>query len=286
MRLRPVLALLVVAGVAVPIAAAAAPAAPLPRDSQPLERAYAHNDYEHERPLLDATSHGFTSVEADVYLVGPELLVAHDPQDVRPDPTLQSAYLDPLRQRVHERRGAAFSGYQGVFTLLVDIKSDPVGTYLVLDRVLADYRDMLWRWEAGRPVPGAVQVIVSGNRLKPYMERQSVRYAGYDGRVAEFGTSTASLVPLISDSFPSLFTWTGQGPMPAAERSKLQNWVRQAHRAGQRVRFYGTPDTSPTRERVWAELLNAGVDHLNTDDLPGLQSWLLAHDPRERRRRP
>ena len=35
--------------------------------TQPLERAHAHNDYEHARPLLDALSHGFTSVEADVW---------------------------------------------------------------------------------------------------------------------------------------------------------------------------------------------------------------------------
>jgi hypothetical protein len=28
---------------------------------EPLPRAHAHNDYEHERPLLDALDHGFTS---------------------------------------------------------------------------------------------------------------------------------------------------------------------------------------------------------------------------------
>lgn len=27
---------------------------------QPLERAHAHNDYEHPRPLADALDHGFT----------------------------------------------------------------------------------------------------------------------------------------------------------------------------------------------------------------------------------
>lgn len=263
--------------------AAAAPAAP--RDAQPLERAHAHNDYEHDRPLLDATDRGFTSVEADVYLVGNQLLVAHDPQDVRPEPTLQSAYLDPMRERTAARGGRQIAGYGGVFQLLVDIKSDPVATYLVLDQVLAGYRDLLWRWEGGTAVRGAVQVVVSGNRLRPYMERQTVRYAGYDGRVADFGTSTSALVPLISDSFPTQFTWRGEGAMPAAERTRLRDWVAQAHKAGQRVRFYGATEVSPARERIWAELLAAGVDHINSDDLPALSAWLLRNDPRERRRR-
>ena len=48
----------------------------------PLLRAHAHNDYEHERPLLDALDHGFASVEADVWLVDGQLLVAHDREDV------------------------------------------------------------------------------------------------------------------------------------------------------------------------------------------------------------
>src|SRR4051812_12734941 len=34
-----------------------------------LSRAHAHNDYEHEHPLLDALEAGFASVEADVWLV-------------------------------------------------------------------------------------------------------------------------------------------------------------------------------------------------------------------------
>jgi hypothetical protein len=47
-------------------------------EAVPLERAHAHNDYEHERPLHDALGHGFKSVEADVWLVDGELVVSHD----------------------------------------------------------------------------------------------------------------------------------------------------------------------------------------------------------------
>ena len=74
-----------------------------------LERAHAHNDYEHDRPLYDALDHGFKSVEADIYLVGDQLLIGHDPTDLTPERTLQSLYLDPLKKIVRIT-GAASTG--------------------------------------------------------------------------------------------------------------------------------------------------------------------------------
>ena len=41
-----------------------------------LPHAYAHNDYWHKRPLLDALDNGFTHVEADVYLRHSRLVVS------------------------------------------------------------------------------------------------------------------------------------------------------------------------------------------------------------------
>jgi len=54
----------------------------------PLVRVHAHNDYEHARPLFDALDHGFMSVEVDVFLINNQLLVGHDPTQLRPDRTL------------------------------------------------------------------------------------------------------------------------------------------------------------------------------------------------------
>ena len=65
----------------------------------PLPQAHAHNDYEHARPLFDALDHGFCSIEADIWLVDDQLLVAHDFDKVSPERTLQGLYLDPLLER-------------------------------------------------------------------------------------------------------------------------------------------------------------------------------------------
>jgi len=60
--------------------------------------------------------------------------------------------------------------------------------------------------------------------------------------------------------------------MPEAERMKLREHVAKAHRRGRLVRFWATQE-SPA---VWRELLDAGVDLINTDKLAELQKFLLA----------
>jgi hypothetical protein len=245
---------------------------------RPLARAHAHNDYEHERPLLDALSHGFTSVEADIYLVDGELLVAHDPEDVVPGRTLQSLYLDPLAQRVRANHGRVYRGSDLSLQLLVDIKNTGAATYTELDRVLRRYKTMLSTYARGKVSRDAVTVVVSGDRPRELMAAQTKRYAFYDGRAADLGSGApASFIPLISDNWTNLFTWQGVGEFPAAERAKLRAFVRDAHANRQRVRFWATPDVAgPARDAIWRELVAADVDHINTDDLAGLERFLRA----------
>jgi hypothetical protein len=247
---------------------------------RPLWRAHAHNDYEHRRPLLDALDHRFGSVEADIHLVGDQLLVAHDPADLDPARTLESLYLDTLAARVRANHGSVYRGHRRPLQLLIDIKTEGSSTYLELDRHLRRYRGLFTTYAHGRVHPGPVTAVISGDRAaRTPMEAQSVRRAFYDGRLADLGTSApASFVPLISDNWTLNFTWLGVGPFPDAERARLNSIVSAAHARGQRVRFWATPDAAgPARDALWGELLAAGVDHLNTDDLAGLEAFLDAH---------
>jgi hypothetical protein len=251
---------------------------PSPQGVVPLLHAHAHNDYLHDPPLLAALEHGFTSVEADIFLVGDKLCVAHDPDKVNPERTLQSLYLDPLRQRVKANKGRVYPGGSR-FLLLVDIKSGAEPTYHKLHEILAQYRDMLTTFGPRGREDGAVLVVISGNRPLELMRSQPVRYAGYDGRLTDLDSDApADLIPLISDQWSRHFTWRGDGPMPPQEQQELRDIVQKAHARGRLVRFWATPDRQSTaRDAVWRELLSAGVDLLNSDDLKGLQEFLLKY---------
>lgn len=252
---------------------------PAPRAVTPLVNAHAHNDYRHDPPLLKALQHGFASVEADVFLVGDELLVAHGPGEITPERTLRSLYLEPLRERVRRNDGRVYPD-GGRFLLLVDVKSAVEPTWQRLHEVLKEYRDMLTTFGPQTRRDKAVLVVVSGNRSLELMASQPVRYAGYDGRLADLDSdASAEIIPLISDRWGTHFTWSGDGPMPPEERRKLGEIVQKAHAKDRLVRFWATPDQrSPAREALWRELLSAGVDLINTDDLGGLKEFLLRYE--------
>ncbi|MBO0656199.1 phosphatidylinositol-specific phospholipase C/glycerophosphodiester phosphodiesterase family protein [Streptomyces triculaminicus] len=263
---------------AAPARAAAHVPADAARPRPPLRHAHAHNDYAHPHPLADALAHGFSSVEADIWLVGDRLLVGHDASDLDPTRTLEALYLDPLLRRVRSQHGRVYAGYDLTLQLLIDIKSEGQATYRALSRHLRPYRAMLSVCSGGQVRRGAVAAVVSGDRgARIPMEAERVRYAFYDGRLADLGGAPASFAPLVSDNWTQYFTWQGAGPMPEREREILIRIVTTARSEGRKVRFWATPDRpGPEREALWRELLAAGVDYLNTDDLAGLEAFLRA----------
>jgi N-acyl-D-amino-acid deacylase len=236
----------------------------------PLIHAHAHNDYLHKRPLLDALERGFCSVEADIHLVEGKLLVAHERQMTKPDRTLQALYLDPLRERVRKNGGHVYPNGPE-FTLLVDIKSDWRTTYPVLLDVLKQYSDVLTTFRSNAKETNAIVVILTGNRSLKMFDRETIRYAAYDGQLTELDSKESpSLIPWISASWSATFKWRGAGELPSDEKQKLAEIVAKAHQHGRRVRFWGAPD----QPVFWREMQAQGVDLINTDDLPGLQQFL------------
>jgi hypothetical protein len=235
----------------------------------PLLRAHAHNDYEHARPLLDALDCGFGSIEADIYLVAGQLLVAHNAKDVKPGRTLEALYLDPLRARVQQNGGRVYRGGPTI-TLLVDVKTEAVATYAALHARLETYAAMLTVFRDGVAAPGAITVILSGNRARAELAAQPVRYAALDGRLDDLTANPpAALVPWISDNWAKHFTWKWTGPMPEADRAKFHALIAQAHAQGRRIRFWNTPDTPA----AWQLLHTSGVDLINTDHLAALRDF-------------
>ena len=242
---------------------------------KPLHNAHAHNDYWHERPLADALDRGFTSVEADIFVVDGKLLVGHARGELKPEHTLESLYLEPLARRAKENGGRVHQGGER-FILLVDIKSDAQAALAPVSEALSKYAGMLTVVDNGEVKQGAVTIVFSGNRPIAEMESATPRYAGIDGRLSDLDSNRPShLMPMISDNWTSHFTWRGDGEMPAEERRKLKKIVDKVHGAGRIVRFWGTPE----KEAVWRELRSAGVDLIGTDQLDRLATFLRNEDP-------
>ena len=236
----------------------------------PLENAHAHNDYLHQRPLLDALDHGFTSIEADVFPVEEQLLVAHTFLELSKDKTLEGLYLKPLRD-IAKRNGGSVYGDGKPIILLVDIKTKGVEANALMEPLLKSYDDIVSSHLDGEFREKAVTVIISGDRPRAEIEKSNPRYVSIDGRLGDLESAPpATFVPLISDNWGNHFKYRGKGEMPTVEREKLFDIVKKCHEQGRRLRFWATPENST----LWSELQNAGVDLIGTDDLEALQKHL------------
>ncbi|MEQ6119023.1 phosphatidylinositol-specific phospholipase C/glycerophosphodiester phosphodiesterase family protein [Reichenbachiella sp. MALMAid0571] len=240
---------------------------------KPLPNAHAHNDYMHDRPLLDALDNGFTSVEADVHLIEGKLLVTHDaPENPNAVRTLEEVYLTPLKRHIAKNDGKVYKGYTDSFYLMIDFKTEALPTYIALKKVLAKYESMLTIVNNGiEQKNGPVKVFISGNR--PYSEimQEEVKLATLDGRPDDLGKDIPSVyMPVVSQNVSSFLSWTGEGEIDSTEKSNLLDFINKAHKENKKVRLWATPDTP----EAWNFLTKSGVDLINTDRLSELRVFL------------
>lgn len=240
--------------------------------------AHSHNDYEHERPLFDALECNFKSIEADVYLVGDSLFVAHNSEDIKPGRTLRKLYLEPLKIQIEKNKGSVYGNGEEVI-LFIDIKDDGLLTYQLLHKILEDYKQDLSVFENGVKKTGSILVVVSGNRPFEFMQSQKIRLAGYDGRLENLESDISpNLMPIVSDNWAKYFKWDGIGIMPESEKQKLADYANKAKSNGYILRFWNTPNkTAEQRIAVWTELANAGVGLIGADELHELKAFLTTH---------
>jgi endonuclease/exonuclease/phosphatase family metal-dependent hydrolase len=278
---------------------------PPPVGTPVISRAHAHNDEAHcpvddakacadnaalehtGAPLTWALSHGVGSVEVDVHASwaptangeAAALTVGHD----RPDPwgrTLGDYYLRPLSELV-ARNGRVHAGSSAPFSLTVDFKSgQPTDNAQILHRALLPYRDMLYRWDprsVGRLVPGAVRIVVTGDRIdrswRPPGERlfftddaPSYLPGVRDRPGASDAWPSVHEMPVINVRWQDITDWDGSTPAGPDVYDSLASLTGFAHERGREVRVWGH-EGLPARQReaVWRMLAEADVDHVGGD---------------------
>ena len=237
-----------------------------------LPNAYAHNDYWHKRPLYDALDNGFTHIEADIYLRDGQLVVAHVLPRLRMRKTLDSLYLKPLVGCIDgTNRGITCPDFPVM--LMIDIKSGARDTYIALKQLLEKYRPYLSSCRNGRFIQGKITVVLTGHKPVELLRKETDRIAFVDEDLMQAlkDTINQNFYQTASCRYSRLLNWIGEGPLPEKERSHLCDYVSAAHRLGKKVRLWASPEN----KAVWHELLNCGVDLINTDQLDNLKNFLL-----------
>lgn len=242
--------------------------------TSPLVNAFAHNDYWHKRPLFDALDNGYNHIEADVYLRRGKLIVAHILPMLRRKKELERLYFKPLQDCI-DGNNKNFTGLTYPVTLMIDIKSGADGTYRKLQCMLDKYKSVISGYEDGKFVQRQITVVLSGHKPEKLLKREANRLAFMDEDLlkAQRDTISANLYQMASCKYSRLIKWTGKGEFPPEQRERLCDYVQLAHQYGKKVRLWSSPDN----QVVWKELLNCGVDLINTDKLVKLKNFLLSN---------
>jgi Glycerophosphoryl diester phosphodiesterase family len=236
----------------------------------PLPHAYAHNDYWHKRPLLDALENGFTYIEADVYLRHSKLLVAHRPPLLRKRHTIEGLYLDPLFNRLTNTTDQVQTPLDTI-VLMIDIKSNGRKAYAALRKLLDNYKPLLSTCEKGKVTIRNLTLVLTGHYPLPLLKSEESRFVFADADLRKINTRVdgPQMFTTASCKYSNLITWKGKGEIPAFEKERLKILVYNAHLSGTKVRLWGSPE----KEKVWLLLRNCGVDLINTDRLLALKHF-------------
>ncbi|GAB4185499.1 MAG: phosphatidylinositol-specific phospholipase C/glycerophosphodiester phosphodiesterase family protein [Thermoflexibacter sp.] len=236
-----------------------------------LYQAHAHNDYEHKKPLFEALSLGFISIEADIHLVDGQLLVSHNKPKLGEAKTLRESYLEPLRKRILANQGKVYPNTSIPLYLMIDIKTDAQSTYQVLKEQLTEYQEIITYWKHGQENKGAVLVFLSGNRPVDTVINDTLRFVALDGRLEDLDRHYPNqIMPVISENYTKIFKWKGSGQMPQEEVEKLKNLTTKTNQQGKKLRFWASPEN----ENVWKTLMENNVGLIGTDQLERLSRFL------------
>ncbi len=229
---------------------------------------HAHNDYYHDKPLIEALELGFTSIEVDVFPIDGKLYVAHDPpEDLSQYQTIEEMYLAPLKSYIDEH-GKLYHTTDSRLFLMVDIKKDGAKAFEILRQLLVNYSEIIQHKFSQGWSNGPVRVVLSGNRPFDEVLQDTEMYMALDGRPEDLGKGYDSFqMPIISNHFKGVVQWNGKDPLTRHDFLPVKNLTEKAHAEGKQVRLWASPED----EQIWSYLLEAEVDFINTDQLERLR---------------
>jgi alkaline phosphatase len=231
--------------------------------------AHAHNDYEHKFPFTTAYEAQFGSIEADIFLSHDSLIVGHTTADLVLQRTLEKLYLDPLQEKVKLNNGFPYPDTSLSLQLLIDIKTEAVSTLDNLISVLKKYPELI--------SSGKIYFVITGNRPAADVYQRYPTFILFDGEFDKnYSDSALMKVPLFSDNLQTYISWNGHQVIAHQEKKIMDSLIRKAHALNKKIRFWNAPDFPG----AWRQLMTAGVDYLNTDNIAEISVYLQSNKPR------
>lgn len=225
--------------------------------------AHSHNDYMQEIPFWQAYYANFGSIEADVYPVKGKLWVAHTEKELSSDRTLENLYLDNISKQIKLNKGNIYPDAGKKLQLLIDIKQDYKTALSILVNTLKKYPEITGN--------SGIKIVITGGRPQPADFKNYPSYLYFDGDLDQnYSTDQLKRIGMFSADLPGLVKWNGKGIPRDEETEKIKQAVEKAHTQQKPMRFYGAPDFP----NAWVNLMDLGVDYINTDHIPDLKKFM------------
>ena len=224
------------------------------------ENAHSHNDYLNPAPFFLAFTHGFGSIEADVFPVNGILYVAHKKNEIQSQHTLKNLYLNPLLHKLGSNKVQKLS-------LLVDVKED----YKVALPLLIKELEPLKQYLSAPNQPNYLTIIVSGNRPPPAEYKNYPGFIFFDDDLKlPHADREWQRVALVSLPFNKISGWKGEDKLRRTDRNAVSQIIDSVHTSGKRIRFWAAPDTKSS----WKWQMKLGTDLIGTDKISELGIFL------------
>ena len=229
--------------------------------------AHSHNDYEQKTPFFLAYNAHFGSIEADIWAVNGQLLVAHSKDQLKTERTLDKHYIQPILTKFRENKGKAWSDFQGSFQLLIDLKTTYQETLPLLVSELQKYPEVFDQ----KINPNAVKVVITGGTPPPSEFNNYPGFIFFDGKLyLKYSAAERARVAMFSDDLSRYTQWKGDRNIPDKDAKRLKQVVDSVHALPCKIRFWDAPDSPES----WEQFQKLKVDFINTDHIQQLGEFL------------
>lgn len=226
---------------------------------------HSHNDYKQAQPFYTAYNAQVGSMEADIFLDGNNLLVAHQQNELNIINTLEAMYLQRLDSCIKVNKGFPYADKTEKLQLLIDLKTYGPALLNELIKHLRHFPSIINNRNITITITGIDHNFPNDSVFKDYPD-----FIHFDGVLdVHYSESAQQKIVMYSDDFMKYVSWRRDGALEV-NFNFIKSEAARVHKEGKTFRLWDAPDNPVS----WKTLMDAGVDYINTDRINKLASFL------------